>query len=951
MALQYKSRGGSSPQGKPRVFFCCHPADFQPFFGPISEEVLALQNCAIYYYDEPVSAEDRELDLKQMQLFVMPVTTRLLTAENPGLTDFRFAMAHHIPVLPLMQESGLEELFNHKCGDLQFLDKQNTDPTAIPYAEKLKKYLDSVLIGDKLAAKIRAAFDAYIFLSYRKKDRKHAQELMRLIHRNEFCRDIAIWYDEFLTPGENFNDAIKAALEKCGLFALVVTPNLINEINYIMQVEYPMAKEAGKPILPMEMVPTDAEGLRSNYDGIPDSVPTDEATLREALLRVAKLLALQENDNDPEHNYFIGLAYLGGVDVEVDHEKALQLITSAAEAGLPEAVKKLVSMYQTGEGVARNYRTAIQWQEKLVELRKREYEQDPKEKTYFGYFSELWHLGDYAEAVADLALAENVYAGMLALAEANSYPRCRRDLSICYNKVGGIRRARGDLAGALEYYEKSLAIFEALAAETGTVLARRDLSICYEKVGDIRQARGDLSGALESYEKSLAIAEALTAETGTVEVRRDLSICYERVGRIWEARGDLSGALEYYEKSLTIREALAAETGTVEARRGLSVSYNTMGGIRETRGDLSGALEYYEKSLAIVEALAAETNTVQARRDLSVSFNKVGNIRYARGDLSGAMEYYEKSLAIFEALVAEINTVEARRDLSVSYEKVGNIRYARGDLAGALESYEKSLAIFKALAAEINTVEARRDLSVSCNKVGGIRETRGDLAGALESYEKSLAIRKALAAETGTVEARRDLSVSYEKVGNIRYARGDLAGALECYEKSLAIREALAAETGTVQARRDLSVSYINVGDILETQGDLSGALEAYEKFLAVAEALAAETDTVEARRDLSISYSNVGNIRKAKGDLSGALEYYEKSLAIAETLAKSTGTVQSYDDWAVCCYNVGRCGKPEYLKTAHEIWSMLAQQFPQNPTYAQRQDIAKQALDQMKQG
>ena len=52
--------------------------------------------------------------------------------------------------------------------------------------------------------KIRAAFDAYIFLSYRKKDRAYAQELMHLIHKNRFCKDIAIWYDEFLTPGESF---------------------------------------------------------------------------------------------------------------------------------------------------------------------------------------------------------------------------------------------------------------------------------------------------------------------------------------------------------------------------------------------------------------------------------------------------------------------------------------------------------------------------------------------------------------------------------------------------------------------------------------------------------------------------------------------------------------------------------------------------------------------------
>ena len=269
--LKVKTRGGSSPQGKQKVYFCCHPADFSAFFEPITEEILAKQNCAVWYDDTDAPRDEVFLDnLKEMQLFVMPVTSRLLYSQNPALSvEFAFAVAHHIPVLPLMQESGLEDAFNEKCGDLQFLDKHNTDTTAVPYEEKLEKYLSSVLVGDELAEKVRAAFDAYVFLSYRKKDRKYAQELMRLIHRNAFCRDIAIWYDEFLTPGENFNDAIRAALEKSGLFVLAVTPNLVNEQNYIMTTEYPMAVEQGKPILPAEMVPTDAAELADKYAGLP----------------------------------------------------------------------------------------------------------------------------------------------------------------------------------------------------------------------------------------------------------------------------------------------------------------------------------------------------------------------------------------------------------------------------------------------------------------------------------------------------------------------------------------------------------------------------------------------------------------------------------------------------------------------------------------------------------
>lgn len=359
-----------NPQGRPKVYFCCHPNDFDGYFESISNEILEKQKCTIWYAENEDERNDEYLSkLKEMQLFVMPVTTNLLCAENIALdVEFIFAIENHIPVLPLMQEAGLEELFNKKCGDLQFLDKQNTDMTAISYNEKLEKYLSSILIGDELAEKIRAAFDAYVFLSYRKKDRKYAQELMHLIHNNEFCRDIAIWYDEFLTPGENFNDLIKEALKKSDLFVLTVTPNLVNEINYIMTTEYPMARKFGKPVLPAELVPTDREELSQKYEDIPNiSDAYNDSELSDALLASIKEIAIKENDKNPKHNFFIGLAYLGGVDVEVNHERALELITSAAEEGLPEAMEKLVSMYRNGEGVSRNYQNVLKWNQKVLD--------------------------------------------------------------------------------------------------------------------------------------------------------------------------------------------------------------------------------------------------------------------------------------------------------------------------------------------------------------------------------------------------------------------------------------------------------------------------------------------------------------------------------------------------------------------------------------------------------
>ena len=106
--------------------------------------------------------------------------------------------------------------------------------------------MSNCLFDEELVKKVKEAFEAYIFLSYRKKDTYYANIVMNAIHENDFARDIAIWFDEFLVPGEDFNDSIDEVLKKSELFALVVTPSIIEKDNYVMRVEYPNAKELNK---------------------------------------------------------------------------------------------------------------------------------------------------------------------------------------------------------------------------------------------------------------------------------------------------------------------------------------------------------------------------------------------------------------------------------------------------------------------------------------------------------------------------------------------------------------------------------------------------------------------------------------------------------------------------------------------------------------------------------
>lgn len=152
---------------------------------------------------------------------------------------------------------------------------------------------------------MRAAFDAYIFLSYRKKDRKLAQELMRLIHQNESCRNLAIWYDEFLLPGEDFNTAIEKALKTSDLFTIMITPNLVVEPNHVTEIEYPLARSEGKRIIPIEMYPTDENKVRPQLD-VKYILRVRESDFNKKLTDEIKEISLSSSPRSPEHDFFIG---------------------------------------------------------------------------------------------------------------------------------------------------------------------------------------------------------------------------------------------------------------------------------------------------------------------------------------------------------------------------------------------------------------------------------------------------------------------------------------------------------------------------------------------------------------------------------------------------------------------------------------------------------------------
>ena len=769
--LMYKTRGMSNPRGKSRVYFCCHPEDYPLYLEEIAGEILAKQNCAFWYQRSPdgILTEQEKDDLAHMQLFVMPVTKRLLQTKNPALEEFAFAVAHHIPVLPLMREGGLEDLFNRRCGDLQFLDKYANDATAISYDEKLDKFLNSVLVGDELAAKIRAAFDAYVFLSYRKKDRKYAQELMRLIHKNDFCRDIAIWYDEFLTPGENFNDAILTALKKSDLFVLTVTPNLVNEENYIMTAEYPAACQEKKPIVPATMVETDPAALAEKYRGLPPCADaSDEEALSKALLEAVRTLALRENDDSPSHNFFIGLAYLSGVDVEVDHARALELIRGAAEAGLEEAIVKLVSMYEKGEGVRRDYEQAAKWLEKLAGLLAQRYRESKKEEDGKHHVQVLTDLGAMVFEMGQFDRAGVIY---------DLEKRACQDL---YDKFGGT------------YF-------------------LRKLAFCHLRLGDIEGRNGRKAQSVPYFEQALVFNRQLVEKEDTAEYRHALSQNLERLGNYYRGAEELAKAEEYYTEMLAIDERGVAEDPSVPARRDLSFSYANLGKFYHLKGEKERALALTEKSFALRKELVEEAPDVLSHKDLAAAYRALGEYWKTEKEYSKSREYYLKAAEWSKIAYEESGSLMLLRSLGLTYDRLASLCRLEEDYEGALEQYRYVMECDKKVAAESRSHRAYRDQSLTLYWVGVCLQKLGRNKEALDYFKRVRKISEAVLRESGAV---RDMLDVYDALGKMRMlyeAEDERQGQMACTREKATYAERIWEQDKNLKAVLRATSDYYSV--------------------------------------------------------------------------------------------------------------------------------------------
>jgi len=188
--------------------------------------------------------------------------------------------------------------------------------------------------------------------------------------------------------------------------------------------------------------------------------------------------------------------------------------------------------------------------------------------------------------------------------------RWQRDLSVSYNKVGGVLEAQGNLPEALKSYQGSLAIRDRLAkADPGNAGWQYDLGIGNERIGGVLEAQGDLASALKAYQNKQEIISRLAkADPGNAGWQRDLSVSNERLGDMHAKNGNNSEAIAAFERALSIYNVLTERLGDPQARVNSVVPLLRLGGLKGKAGQAE-----LRQALGILTELR-DANRLDAKR-------------------------------------------------------------------------------------------------------------------------------------------------------------------------------------------------------------------------------------------------------------------------------------------------------------------------------------------------
>ncbi|MFG0318751.1 MAG: protein kinase [Planctomycetota bacterium JB042] len=151
---------------------------------------------------------------------------------------------------------------------------------------------------------------------------------------------------------------------------------------------------------------------------------------------------------------------------------------------------------------------------------------------------------------------EDDFLRALAVIEPYDQPNARRTAAMALERLGRSARSRGDVARAIELFERHVEVLESLVGTApDEVEGRSDLHSALGTLGTAILPTGRHEEALRLFERSLALCEPIAAaDEDDAAAWSDLGFSHEWMGSARRALGDLEEAAAAFERGAEIAE-------------------------------------------------------------------------------------------------------------------------------------------------------------------------------------------------------------------------------------------------------------------------------------------------------------------------------------------------------------------------------------------------------------
>lgn len=202
------------------------------------------------------------------------------------------------------------------------------------------------------------------------------------------------------------------------------------------------------------------------------------------------------------------------------------------------------------------------------------------------------------------------------------------DLADAYTTKGGIEIAKGNLSGALEFYELSVSMTDSIYGTDNTHSATT-----INNIGIIKDYMNQREEAVKCYTRALELYKKIYGEK-----HPNVATVLSNLGTLYADMGKIDSAMICHNSALEMRLDLLGEY-----HEDVATSLNNIGSLCSTMKQYDLAIDFYGKALTVTNVILGN-NTMR----FATTLGNIAVVYYRQQDWLHAIDYYDAALKVYE---------------------------------------------------------------------------------------------------------------------------------------------------------------------------------------------------------------------------------------------------------------------------------------------------------------